>query len=187
MQDTYIEDETFNKEDRLSKAEYEYCVFTNMDFSHQDLSGFSFIDCIFDSCNFSLTKINKTIFRDAQFKNCKMLGLLFDTCNPFSLSFSFEECQLNHSSFYKTKINKTVFRNSQLQETDFSEANLTGAVFDNCDLALATFNQTILEKVDFRTAYNYSIAPETNRIKKAKFSITGLPGLLETYDIKIEE
>jgi fluoroquinolone resistance protein len=45
----------------------------------------------------------------------------------------------------------------------------------------------LLEKADFRTAYNYSIDPEKNRIKKAKFSIFGVTGLLDKYDIEIEK
>ncbi|MCC6186899.1 MAG: pentapeptide repeat-containing protein, partial [Chitinophagaceae bacterium] len=43
----------------------------------------------------------------------------------------------------------------------------------------------ILEKTDFRSAYNYSIHPERNRIKKAKFAQAGLAGLLQHYDIVI--
>jgi uncharacterized protein YjbI with pentapeptide repeats len=115
-----------------------------------------------------------------------MLGLRFDTCNEFGLSISFESCQLNHSSFYKTKIKKTFFKNSHLQEADFTETDLTDSVFDNCDMERATFDQTLLEKVDFRTSINYSIDPELNRIKKAKFSIFGVVGLLDKYDIEIE-
>lgn len=115
-----------------------------------------------------------------------MLGLRFDTCVEFGLSFSFDGCQLNHSSFYKTKIKKTVFINSQLQEIDFTEADLTGSLFDRCNLERATFDQTLLEKSDLRSSYNYSIDPEINRINKAKFSILGLSGLLEKYDIDIE-
>ena len=34
--------------------------------------------------------------------------------------------------------------------------------------------------------YIHSIDPETNRIKKAKFSISGVLGLLHKYDIEIE-
>jgi len=115
-----------------------------------------------------------------------MLGLRFDSCNEFALAFSFDGCQLNHSSFYKTKIRNINFRNSQLQEIDFAEADLTSALFDNCNLAQALFEHTILEKADFRTSYNYSIDPEMNRIKRAKFSISGLPGILNKYDIDIE-
>ena len=43
----------------------------------------------------------------------------------------------------------------------------------------------ILEKADFSTAYNYVIDPELNTIRKAKFSIAGITGLLHKYDIDI--
>jgi fluoroquinolone resistance protein len=87
----------------------------------------------------------------------------------------------------RQKIKKTIFKNSQLQETDFAETDLTSAVFDNCNLTQAVFDHTTLEKADFRTSYNYSIDPEINRIKKAKFSILGVSGLLDKYDIDIEK
>jgi fluoroquinolone resistance protein len=87
----------------------------------------------------------------------------------------------------KTKLKKTVFKNSQLLETDFAETDLTTVVFDNCNLIQAIFDRTILEKADFRTSYNYSIDPELNRVKKAKFSISGISGLLDKYNIDIEK
>jgi hypothetical protein len=37
-----------------------------------------------------------------------------------------------------------------------------------------------------RTSFNYSIDLERNRIKKAQFSITGIAGLLDKYDIDID-
>ncbi len=80
-----------------------------------------------------------------------------------------------------------VFRNTQLQEADFSQCELMEAVFDHCDLLSATFDNTNLEKADLRTAYNYSIDPEKNRVKKAKFSLAGVGGLLNKYDIVIEQ
>jgi uncharacterized protein YjbI with pentapeptide repeats len=114
------------------------------------------------------------------------MGLRFDSCHDFGLSFLFDNCILNHSSFYKTKIRKTIFRNSQIREVDFTECDLTNSTFDTCDLSSAMFENTILEKVDFRTSYNYTIDPETNRLKKTKFSSSGIAGLLCKYDIEIE-
>ena len=55
-----------------------------------------------------------------------------------------------------------------------------------CHDTRATFSHTILEKADFRTSFNYSINPEINRIKKAKFSLIGIAGLLDKYDIEID-
>ena len=92
---------------------------------------------------------------------------------------------LQLSSFYKLKIKKTIFKSTKLEEVDFTETDLSGSVFENCDLHKTIFQQTILQKTDFRTAINYSINPEENNIKKAKFSLPDVVGLLNNYDIEI--
>jgi len=115
-----------------------------------------------------------------------MLGLKFEHCNPFLFKVDFESCQLNLSSFYKLKLKKAMFRNCTLHEVDFTEADLPEVVFDNCDLRGAVFDFTNLVKADFRTSFNYSVHPETNKIKKARFSKEGIAGLLDKYDIIIE-
>jgi len=81
----------------------------------------------------------------------------------------------------------TTFVNSQLQEVDFTECDLTSSILKNCDLMYATFDKTNIEKADLRFSYNYNINPENNRIKKAKFSLQGVIGLLGKYDIIIDE
>lgn len=185
MPNIYITDHTFLQTDTIKVGEYENCAFNDITFEDNDLSNYQFIDCTFNNCNLSLAKMNKTVFRDVIFKDCKMLGMHFDTCNEYGLVFSFDGCQLNHSSFYKTKIKKTSFKNCQLQETDFTDADLSNGTFENCDLSGAVFDHTNLERVDFRTAFNYSINPEINQIKKARFSQLGLSGLLDKYDIDV--
>ena len=73
-----------------------------------------------------------------------------------------------------------------MHEVDFSETDLSESVFAQCDLSRSIFSNTNLEKVDFRTSFNYSFDPSINRIKKAKFSSEGVIGLLSKYDIVIE-
>ncbi|HEX5001419.1 MAG TPA: pentapeptide repeat-containing protein [Bacteroidia bacterium] len=190
MAETYLTDLTFDKSDftvdTLEKGEYENCVFSNCNFANSNLSEFKFIDCTFRNCDLSLVKLNKTTLQDIQFENCKMLGMRFDTCNPFGLALLFEGCQLNHSSFYKLKIAKTRFLNTQLVECDFTESDLTGSIFTGCNLSQAVFDHSNLQKADFRTAVNFSIDPESNQLKKAKFSLVSVSGLLDKYDIEID-
>lgn len=190
METFFSENKTYTKVDftemPLQKGEYEGCVFINCNFSGIDLSETKFIDCSFTSCNLSLINLANTVFRDCLFKECKMTGLRFDDCNGYGLDFSFEHCQLNYSSFYKRKLRKIVFRHTLLREVDFSECDLTSSTFDHCDLTDAKFENTILEKADFRTSYNYTIDPENNRLRKAKFSLHEIIGLLRKYDIEIE-
>ena len=111
------------------------------------------------------------------------MGLRFDACNGIGLSFTFDNCTLDHSSFYQLKIKRSVFKNTGFKEADFSETDISESVFLNCDLAGAVFDNTNLEKSDLRTSYNYSIDPENNRIKRAKFSFPGVMGLLDKYGI----
>ncbi len=183
-------DTIFDKQDYknnpLAKGEYDTCRFTHCDFAGSDLSQVKFIGCTFESCNLSLAKILNTGFQDVVFKDCKMLGLRFDTCDAFALTFRFDNCTLNNSTFYQLKMKKTQFKNTQLQEVDFTEADLGGAVFDNCDLPGAVFDHTVLEKADLTGAHNYSIDPQTNKIKKARFALSEVEGLLHRHDIVID-
>ena len=190
MDQVFIDNKIYNKADfstiPFKKGEYESCKFINCDLSNADFSHTIFIECEFDNCNLSLVKLIGTIFRDTTFKGCKMMGLQFHNCNEYGLAVSFDNCTLNHSSFFQRKMKKIIFRNTQLKEVDFTECDLTSSVFDSCNLLNAKFESTIIEKADFRTSINYSINPEMNRIKKAKFSLTGVAGLLDKYDIQID-
>lgn len=190
MSKAYIYNKNFKginfSKDKLPIGEYENCTFVNCIFSGSDLSIINFTECGFENCDFSLAKITNTAFRNVKFRGCKLLGLHFENCNIFLLAVDFEGCILNLSSFYRLRLKKTLFNGCSLKEVDFTEADLTGAVFEDCDMQGTIFGKTILEKADFRTSYNYSIDPEANRIKRAKFSRPGIAGLLDKYNIEIE-
>ncbi|MGE8434651.1 pentapeptide repeat-containing protein [Chryseobacterium joostei] len=102
------------------------------------------------------------------------------------MSFTFEGCSLNNSIFYQTSIKKTIFKNSRLIEVDFTECDVSNAIISNCDLSGAVFDGTNLEKTDLRTSFNYSIDPALNKLKKARFSLSEVYGLLYKLDIEID-
>lgn len=190
MEQEYFVDITFENQDftktKLRRGDYEGCRFTACDFTEADLAGLNFMDCEFISCNWSAARLDKTGLKNVNFKDCKLLGLPFDKCSDFLFEVAFDRCQLNLSVFYKVKLKKTRFTDCSLHETDFTGADLTEAVFQNCDLLKATFDNTCLEKADLRTSFNYSIDPDMNRIKKAKFAMPAARGLLDKYDILVE-
>jgi len=168
-------------------GEYEKCTFMNCTFTNSDLSDAVFIACEFRRCDLSLVKVVNTAFRVVKFQDCKILGVRFEVCNNFLLALEFENCNLDLTSFYKLRIRGTIFRSCSLHEADLTEADLTQSVFEYCDLAGATFGHTILEGADFTTAGNFSIDPENNRLKKARFSAVGLAGLLYKYNLEIAD
>ncbi|HVU94020.1 MAG TPA: pentapeptide repeat-containing protein [Puia sp.] len=188
--DAFVEDQTFEtidfKAKPPAKGHYDHCTFLHCDLSSVNLSEIIFVDCVFTGCNLSMAAVSATVFRDVRFGECKMLGMRFDQASMFGLACGFGGCILDHSSFYAMKMKKTNFSRCQLRQVDFTGCDLSQAVFDGCDLADAVFERTVLEKADLRGAFNYSIDPAGNRVKKARFSLEGVRGLLGKYDILIE-
>ncbi len=189
MTDLIYIQKTFEKEVfinvRINNREFEDCVFKNCDFSNTDFAETTFLDCEFIDCNLSLAKMRNTSLKIVHFKNCKLLGILFHETAEFLFSVHFQDCILDCASFANKKIPKTKFINSSLKETSFIGANLSNSIFDNCNLDGTIFNDTNLKMTDFSTSYNYKIDPEFNSMQKAKFSMQGIAGLLDKYDILI--
>ena len=173
-------------EKQLRNREFVRCEFINCDFSKSDLSDNDFVDCHFKKCNFSLTVVSRAGFRDATFTGCKILGVDFSKCNKFLFSFTFEHSHIDYATFYGTKLKKTRFTECNLKETDFEGADLSASVFHNCDLSGSTFVRTVLDKVDFRTARNFSIDPSVNTMKQTKFAYNNLSGLLYKFNLDID-
>jgi len=190
METTYFEDLEVHTKDftevPLVPGNYENCSFSHCNFSSSSLSGISFAECNFIHCNLSMVQLHNTALKDVKFKDCKLLGMHFEHCSPFLLKLHFESCILDLCSFYKLKLAKTPFTHCSLKETDLTETDLSNVLFNDCDMQGAIFYNTILEKADLRTAYNYVLDPENNRLKKARFSLQGITGLLHKYDIFIE-
>ena len=190
MSENYFEDEQFDSVDFTArlfvKGEYENCRFINCNFSNVDLSKAQFIQCEFTGCNISMTKITGTTLNTVKFKESKIIGINFETCNDFLFSVEFDNCIMNFSSFYKRVMKKTLFKDCTLHEVDFTDTDLSGSSFIKCDFHKAKFENTNLEKSDLRSSFNYALDPDLNKIKKAKFSIEGAVGLLAKYDISIE-
>jgi uncharacterized protein YjbI with pentapeptide repeats len=185
-----IEDRTFTKvntEEVTNYKQFEHCRFVNCDFSYANLGGIVFMDCRFDECNLSVVKLSDTGIQNVVFKYCKLSGADFSKSRDFLFEAGFDNCILDNAIFYKKKNKGAKFINCSMIETDFTEADLTNTEFDSCNLSRAFFDRTILKNADFRTSYNFTIDPDNNDIKKARFSVNGLPGLLTRYDIRIEE
>jgi uncharacterized protein YjbI with pentapeptide repeats len=183
-------DQVFDKvdftTDPLQPGEYEDCSFLQCDLSGIDLGDIVFIGCRFKDCNLSMAKLHRASFREVSFEGCKMVGLHFEDALPLLVPPDFLNCNLHLSSFVELKLQKVKFTGCQMEEVDFTGANLSEALFDKSNLSKAVFSGTVLEKADLRTALHYSIDPNRNKIRRAKFSLEGVVGLLDQYHIVIE-
>ncbi|RJE71527.1 pentapeptide repeat-containing protein [Reichenbachiella sp. MSK19-1] len=189
MSDGYFDEQIYTTVDfgaeSWESGEYVDCTFKNCNMSGLDLSGDTFATTEFIGCDLSMSKLAHTSFKEVHFKDCKLMGLHFDDCNPFLLDFVFEGCVLDFSSFFRLNIKKTRFENCKMEKVDFTQTDLTQSLFKECNLSQAVFDRSGLEKCDFRTAYGYALDPDINAIKGAKFSKEGAIGLLSKYKIDI--
>lgn len=169
-----------------ARGEYVGCTFADCNFQQADLSGFVFAECLFRGCDLSLARMEGAALREVAFEGCKMLGVRLGRCNPLGLDFSLTQCVADNTTFDALKLPKVSLKNTRLREVDFSGCDLSGATISGCDLWGATFDGTNLEGADLRTSVNYSIDPVRNRIRRAQFSLSSLPGLLDGWKIKVD-
>lgn len=182
-------DQTFERvafvNDSLSGREFDGCTFFGCNFSGSAFVGCTFIDCEFADCNLAMLGLAKTGLKNVSFKRCKILGVRFDGCDDFLFQVGFYGCTLDYAWFSGKKMPGTSFSDCTLKGVNFSNADLGKADFSGSDLTDAVFDETKLDGADFSTALHYSIDPQFNSLRKAKFSLDGLHGLLEKHQIDI--
>jgi uncharacterized protein YjbI with pentapeptide repeats len=183
------ENKTFEKVDFANQVtqnkEFEQCTFRHCDFSQLVLANNVFSDCSFVNCNLSNVNFNNASLKNVAFKDCKLLGIIFSEVKDFLFNIHLENCNADFASFANKKMSKTKFINTSLKDVNFAGTVLNNALFDNCNLENALFNKTNLKEANLETSYNYIIDPELNDIKKCRFSLNGLMGLLAKYDIVV--
>ncbi|MCJ0741417.1 pentapeptide repeat-containing protein [Pedobacter montanisoli] len=167
--------------------QFENCIFSTIDFSEINLNHCAFVDCEFEYCNLSMLKFNGSILNNVTFKDSKLTGVDFSRTNETFFSVNFYNCLLDYAVFFKRKNKKGIFKGCSLIGADFTEADLSEAIFEGSNLDVAVFMQTNLSGADFRQAVNFVIDPEQNLVKKARFELWGLPGLLAKYGLKIDK
>ncbi len=167
-----------------AKNEYEYCEFVNCTFN--DLSNLSLIDCDFTNCNLSNAKTVKAGLQNCRFKDCKLLGVDFSGSKNFTFEVHFENCVMDYTFFDKKEMNKSSFKHCRLHGANFTQTDLSRCSVTHCDFYEAVFSGTNLMGLDFTSNVNFIIDPEANNIKKARFALQSLPGLLQAYQIVVE-
>lgn len=185
----HVDQQAFERKDfaqeALPKGEYTQCTFRHCTFVKADLINVAFVECTFEGCDLSLARIRQAAFRDVAFTDCKLLGLSFDQANAFLFRIAPTRCLLDSASFQRLDLKGTRFMECRMHGVDLSAADLSGALFEECDLQDAVFDATGLERADLRTARGFIIDPERNRLKGARFSESGLGGLLAKYGLSI--
>ncbi len=161
------------------------CTFQSCNFSETLLRGAQFASCRFVGCNLSLVKLQGCRFQEAEFIDCKIVGAEFAKCEKTFFSASFKNCLIHYCNFSDLSMKNATFTGSRVKECHFTNTVLSGADFSGVDLSGTIFHHSDLCKADFSTATQYVIDPQTNKIKKASFSLPEALGLLQGFGVTI--
>jgi fluoroquinolone resistance protein len=167
------------------------CTFKDGAFREAVLRRCAFHDCTFLDCDLSLVQVPETTFQGAAFERCKLVGIDWAAAHwpKFGMKrpFSFHQCVLNYSFFTGLKLPKLHLTECSAKEVDFSDVDLTGAVFHGTDFTDSRFANCDLSKADFNDAVNYAIDVKQNWLKKTKFALPEAVSLLKGLDIVLRE
>ena len=176
-------------ESKIVEAVFECCRFEGCDFSGVDFTGCEFLDCVFVKCNLSVIKVVDVKCVNTEFVDCKMIGIDW-TCSAWgnmtlSSTVTFARCLMHDASFFGLTLKGFVMRDCKAIDIDFREANFISAVFNGSDFKGSLFNNTQLAKASFVQCINYNIDIYENNIKGAIFSRIEAISLLAGLDIKL--
>ena len=177
-QDLFLEEDT-------SGIEYFECIIDGCTLFEYVFTNCIFSNCTFSNCDLSMCKLNNTQMNDVKFDNCKVLGVDFSRCPGFLFEVNFTDCILDFCSFEKLKMANTSFKKCSMKGVDLVGTQLQNSLFHQTNLEEATFTNTNLKEANLSTAYNFTISPTQNNLKKAIFSENNLSGLLHEFGITI--
>lgn len=169
-------------EDRL----FENCVFSRAHLNGSAFRRCRFVDCVFEGCDVSNWQLNGSEMRAVTFKDCKMVGVNWAIASSL-VHLDWHSCVLSYGNFVGLDLRKSSMQKCVAREADFAETNLSEADLRGTDFGSARFANTNLTKADLRQAMNYGIRPDSNKIKKAKFSLPEATLLLYGLDIVLED
>lgn len=170
----------------LSEAEYESFVFEDCDFTEANLGALRLVDCVFERCNLSGATWRGCSLNHVAFRSSKLLGADLTGLRKTFLSVTFEDCKLDYVDFGGLPLAKTRFTRSSLIDAGFVGTDLSQAVFEACDVSGAMFRNTNLAGADLRGADGLVLDPDTNKVQGARLDLSGLPGLLTKYKLRLD-
>ncbi|NTV31469.1 pentapeptide repeat-containing protein [candidate division WWE3 bacterium] len=169
----------------ISDTYFEECDFSQCTFINCQLNMCRFLNCTFTSCMFSAINPLGSRFIDTTFTKSKVLS--FDWSQTQEVrGLVFINSQLDYSNFRMIEIPKLIMTGCIAKGASFEDVNLTEADFSDTDLEEAVFFKANLTKANFKGARNYVIDPNTNKLKKTRFSYPDVMSLLTCLDIIVE-
>lgn len=176
---------------RIESSSFYECNFDNCSFAETVFYNCRFVDCTFESCDLSLIQITSTVLSGVRFESSRLIGIDWTQADWNAISLGdpvrFTKCIISHSTFIGINLRKIKITDTTAKNVDFREVDLSCVDFAGTNLTDSMFANTNLSEADLTKARNYTIAPEKNNLKGARFSLPEAMSLLFNLDIVLVE
>lgn len=122
--------------------------FKRVSLSQTQLTAPQVIDSRLEACDFAGAEWEKAYFRRIELLGCRLVGAKLIQANIEDVVI--KDCNGELALFWESSFKAVRFERSTLREASFEGANLSGVVFDTCDLQKADLRNTKLVGTDFR-------------------------------------
>ncbi len=103
----------------------------------------------FTGCELNALRLDRGKVTRTRFNGCKLLGAEFNDVTLEHVVFA--HCKMDYAVFNRVRAaGPVLFTNCSLREAEFTACNVTGALFDECDLFQTNFGQGRYVKCDLR-------------------------------------
>lgn len=175
----------------IASSDFHECVFERCSFIEGGFQSCRIVGCTFKECDLSLLRIPGSVFSTTRFEDSKIIGVNWTEADWSGTNLGeplgFYNCNLRHSTFIGLNLQRIQIKDCAALEVDFREADLSQANFGGSDLAGSLFLNTNLTGADLSRARSYNIAPDKNKLSRARFSLPEAISLLHNLDIVLEE
>ena len=174
-------------ENVLKKKSFTDCVFEHCHLFEVRFEACRFERCSFLHCDLSMSKVDGCIWLGVAFEQCKLMGVNWARIKElFPPKVRFSECVLTYGSFMELDLKEVSFCKCKATEVNFCESDLSGVIFEHTDLAGSDFLHTNLSQADFRSAKNYKLNLNDNRVEGAKFAFPEAISLLKSFGVEVD-
>jgi uncharacterized protein YjbI with pentapeptide repeats len=130
------------------KVQFDQVHLKRVDLSRTRLPGVQWCDARLEGCDLSGVNWEKARLRRVELIGCRLVGApLLDAQLDDVL---FRDCQVELALFWSALCWRVRFEQSRLREAAFIKADLSGVVFEGCDLERADLREALLAGADLR-------------------------------------
>ncbi len=170
----------------LDPIELYDCLITGAKLSGSTLRRWVFEECIFTDCDLSNLTFDQCVFEGCLFKDCRLIGSKWRLGESLLNQLSFIGCDLSLSDLSQGNFSEVKFEDCLCTDVDFSGSILRQSHFLNTSIDRAMFEQSDLSEANLSGALHGNFSLDETILTNATVSVTTAIRVIESLGLKVD-